>query len=100
MEDNSNINILNSIFTNFKRFRSKEITLNEMVANISGNLTALEGTDSDFIDNFYYFIGEMDFIDTTETPSNAYDLAVKEVEKYETYLRSYFNNLLIKKGGL
>jgi hypothetical protein len=90
MSNNYNINILNRIFNNIEKFRAKEISAEDMVANLSANITALEGVSSEFIDNFQCFLGEIDFIKYTETSTSGDELILKEVNEYSDYLKKYF----------
>lgn len=89
---NGNKNILNRVFDSIEKFRTKQINADDMVANLSGNISALEGVTQEFIDNFHGFIGGIDFIKYTENPNLADELILKEVNDYDSYLRKYFSN--------
>jgi len=93
MKNSSNRNILNSIFNTIEKFRTNQISADDMVANLSGNITALEGVDSEFIDKSQGFIGEIDFIKFTENSDMIYELILKEVDDYNNYLKKYFKNI-------
>jgi hypothetical protein len=90
MSNCGNANILNRIFNNIDKFRAKEISSDDMISNLSANLTALEGMSSEFINNFQCFLGEIDFIKYTETPDLVDDLILKEVNEYANYLKQHF----------
>ena len=92
IRSSSNINILNWVFDNIDKFRTLQINIDDMVANLSANITALEGVDSEFVDTFQSFIGAIDFIKYTESQDVGYKLILKEVNKYDEYLKSYFSN--------
>ncbi len=89
---NGNKNILNRVFDSIEKFRTKQINADDMVANLSGNISALEGATQEFIDNFHGFIGEIDFIKYTKNSNLVDDLILKEVNDYDSYLRKYFSN--------
>ncbi|HJD60965.1 MAG TPA: hypothetical protein LFV90_02175 [Rickettsia endosymbiont of Columbicola hoogstraali] len=55
MNNSNNIRLLNRVLSTFKRFRLGQISANDMISNVSGNLTALDGVDNDFINNIYGF---------------------------------------------
>lgn len=90
MDSTVNTNILNRIFINLDSFRIKLINADDLIANLSGNISALEKIDSNFIDQFQNFIGEVEFIQSTEDSNLCYELIKKEVNNYENYLRQYF----------
>ncbi|WP_341789002.1 MULTISPECIES: CPCC family cysteine-rich protein [unclassified Rickettsia] len=68
-----------------------------MVSNVSGNLTALDEVDNDFIDNIYGFFGEVEIIHFTKEADSHYHFILKEVDNYEDYLRKYFKEMLQNK---
>ncbi|HJD62044.1 MAG TPA: hypothetical protein LFW14_00270 [Rickettsia endosymbiont of Degeeriella rufa] len=69
-----------------------------MISNVSGNLTALDGVDNDFINNKYiWFFGEVEIIHFTKEADSHYHFILKEVDNYEDYLRKYFKEMLQNK---
>ncbi len=93
MNNCSNKNILNSIYKTIHDFRVNQISIDNMLANLSGNISALEGVDSKFIDNFQGVIGEVEFIKYTENSDLVHELVLKEINDYENYLKEYFSNI-------